>query len=153
MSIVKQHKEKQEQKHEHFSHYIVHFVNPNMWTLTFNVFLAYQGLLFRDFLWFFFFFSVRPTQYQETHSTVNKERKGGWPNHDKNLICVYKRIAKKIQKLYISEINTPCWKSVITCHLVIFNSFIYFFFSIYFLVKSLDYINSYNKFNLKIMLN
>ena len=57
MSIVKQHKEKQEQKHEHFSQYIVHFFNPNMWTLTFNVFLAYQGLLFRDFLWFFFFFS------------------------------------------------------------------------------------------------
>ena len=76
MSIVKQHKEKQEQKHEHFSQYIVHFFNPNMWTLTFNVFLAYQGLLFRDFLWFFFFFSVRPTQYQETHSTVNKERRG-----------------------------------------------------------------------------
>ena len=30
MSVVKQHKEKQEQKHEHFSQYIVHFVNPNM---------------------------------------------------------------------------------------------------------------------------
>ena len=39
---------------------------------------------------FVFFLSIRPTatQYQETHSTVNKEKKGGWPNHDKNLICV-----------------------------------------------------------------
>ena len=41
--------------------------------------LGYQGLLFRDFLWFFlgfFFQSDRPTQYQETHWTVNKEKKG-----------------------------------------------------------------------------
>ena len=48
--------------------------------LTFNVVLRNQGLLFRDFLWFsflgFFFQSDRPTQYQETHSTVN-EKKGG----------------------------------------------------------------------------
>ena len=27
----------------------------------------------------FFFQSDRPTQYQETHSTVNEEKKGGWP--------------------------------------------------------------------------
>ena len=33
-----------------------------------------QGLLFRDFLWYFF--SEPPTQYQETHSTLN-EKKGG----------------------------------------------------------------------------
>ena len=47
--------------------------------LTFNVVLEYQGLLFRDFFWFFFSFffqSDRPTQYQETHSTVNEEEKG-----------------------------------------------------------------------------
>ena len=47
--------------------------------LTFNIVLGYQGLLFRDFLWFFFRFffqSDRPTQYQETHWTVNKEKKG-----------------------------------------------------------------------------
>ena len=47
--------------------------------LTFNVVLGYQGLLFRDFLWFFFSFffqSDRPTQLQETHSTVNEEEKG-----------------------------------------------------------------------------
>ena len=67
------------QKHEHFSQYLVHSVNPKMWMLTFNVVLGYQGLLFRDLLWFlkvFFFQSDRPTQYQETHSTVNEEKKG-----------------------------------------------------------------------------
>ena len=54
--------------------------------LTFNVILGYQGILFRDFLWFFFlvFFSFffqteRPTQYQETHSTLNEEKKGDGP--------------------------------------------------------------------------
>ena len=45
--------------------------------LTFNVILGYQGLLFRRVLAIFFFsgfsfFSIRPTQYQETV-------KGGWP--------------------------------------------------------------------------
>ena len=47
--------------------------------LTFNVVLGYQDLLFRDVLLFFlvfFFQSDRPTQYQETHSTVNEEKKG-----------------------------------------------------------------------------
>ena len=57
------------------------FVNPIMWILTFNVILGYQGLLFRDSLWFFFFtifFSNptdRPTQHQETHSTLNEKKK------------------------------------------------------------------------------
>ena len=55
---------------------------PNMWMLTFNVILGYQGLLFQDFFFFlffrFFFQSDRPTQYQETHSTLN-EKKRGWP--------------------------------------------------------------------------
>ena len=45
--------------------------------LTFNVVLAYQGLLFWDFLWFFFSFfffqSDRPTQYQET---LNEKKRG-----------------------------------------------------------------------------
>ena len=45
-----------------------------MWMLTFNVVLGYQGLLFREY-WGFFFQSDRPTQYQETHSTVNEEKK------------------------------------------------------------------------------
>ena len=47
--------------------------------LFFNVILGYQGLLFRDFLWFFlgfFFQSDRPTQYQEMHSTLNEKKKG-----------------------------------------------------------------------------
>ena len=51
--------------------------------LTFNVILGYQGLLFQDFLrpfclLGFFFQSDRPTQYQETHSTLN-EKQRGWP--------------------------------------------------------------------------
>ena len=57
----------------------MHFVDPNMQMLTFNVILGHQGLPFRDFLWCFFldFFlqSDRPIQYQETHSTLN-EKKG-----------------------------------------------------------------------------
>ena len=50
---------------------------------TFNVILGYQGLLFRDFLWSFFFLGVfffqsdRPTQYKETHSTLNEKKGGG----------------------------------------------------------------------------
>ena len=46
--------------------------------LTFNVILGYQGLLLRDDLFFccFSFQSDRPTQYQETHSTLTK-KKGG----------------------------------------------------------------------------
>ena len=48
--------------------------------LTFNIVLEYQGLLFQDFFWFFLGFFVFqsnwPTQYQEMHSTVNKEKKG-----------------------------------------------------------------------------
>ena len=51
-----------------------------MWLLTFNVFLGYQGTLFWNFLWLFFdvffFQSDRPTQYQETHSTLNKKGDG-----------------------------------------------------------------------------
>ena len=48
--------------------------------LTFNVIQGYQGLRFPEFLCFFlgffFFQSDRPTQYQETSSTLN-EKKGG----------------------------------------------------------------------------
>ena len=51
--------------------------------LTFNVILGHQGVLFRDFCDFFyqvfFFQSHRPTQYQETHSTLNEKKKRGWP--------------------------------------------------------------------------
>ena len=60
------------EKQEHFLHYIVHFVNPRMFMLTFNVILGYQGLLFRytpcDFLkvFFFFFFQYdRPTNIRK----------------------------------------------------------------------------------------
>ena len=45
--------------------------------VTFNVVLGNQGLLFRDFLRFSFFFqSDRPTQYQETHSMLKQKKKG-----------------------------------------------------------------------------
>ena len=54
--------------------------------LTFNVILGHQGLLFRDFLWFFlfvfFFQSHRPTQYQETHLTLNEKNKKGGMAYD-----------------------------------------------------------------------
>ena len=74
--------EKQEQKQGHFLQYIVHFVNPNMWMLTFNVILGYQGLLFRDFLWilFLFFFSVWPADPISGNAFDAKWKKkiGGW---------------------------------------------------------------------------
>ena len=63
-----------------FLQYIVGSVNPNMWMLTFNVILGYQSFIFWDFLWFFlkvFFQSDRPTQYQETHSTLHEKKKRG----------------------------------------------------------------------------
>ena len=43
--------------------FTLYFVNPNMWMLTFNVVLGYQGLQFQDFLWFVFlvFFLIQPT--------------------------------------------------------------------------------------------
>ena len=51
--------------------------------LSFKVVLGYQGLLYSQttcyfvlFL-FFFFQSDRPTQYQETHSTLNEKKKDG----------------------------------------------------------------------------
>ena len=55
--------------------------------LTFNVVLGYQGLLFLDFLCFFFSFFIfqsdRPTQYQETHSTLNEKKGDGLKMKDK----------------------------------------------------------------------
>ena len=88
MSILTAYRDKQEQKQEHFLHYNVHFANPNMLMLTFNVVvLGYQGLLFRYFLCFFLrgFQSDRPTQYHETHLTLKEKKRGGgggdrWPN-------------------------------------------------------------------------
>ena len=75
MSIVTAYKKK-EQKQERFLQYIVHFVNPVMWILTFNVILGYQGLLFRDFLWFFFrnFFS-NPTDRPNIRKRIQRKKK------------------------------------------------------------------------------
>ena len=59
--------------------------------LTFNVIPGYQGLLFGDFLWFFFlgffffFQSDRPTQHLETHSTLNEKKKGDGLTHKNKL--------------------------------------------------------------------
>ena len=45
--------------------------------VTFNVVLGNLGLLFQDFFTFFFFNPTdRPTQYQETHSTLKEKKKG-----------------------------------------------------------------------------
>ena len=56
------------------------FVNPIMWILTFNVILGYQGLLFRDSLWFFFFYdfffqSHRPTDPTSGNAFDAKRKK------------------------------------------------------------------------------
>ena len=48
--------EKNRNKNRNIEQYIVYFVNPNMWMLTFNVVLGYQGILFQDFLWIYFLF-------------------------------------------------------------------------------------------------
>ena len=81
-----------------------------MWLLTFNVVLGYQGLPFRDFLRFFlgFFFNPtdRPTQYQEMHSTVNKEKKG---DGLKVFLCILKKIETQesfIFLLFTRKLNT-----------------------------------------------
>ena len=52
---------------------------------TFNVILGYQGLLFRDFFWFFFQ-SDRPTQNQEMHSTLNEKEGGDGPKLSKFIV-------------------------------------------------------------------
>ena len=81
MSILTAYRDKQEQKQEHFLHYNVHFVNPNMSTSSsFGTRASYSDTsCVCGFFFFRFFQSYRPTQYQETHQTLN-EKKGGWPN-------------------------------------------------------------------------
>ena len=53
------------------------------WRLTFNVVLGYQGLLFQDFLWFFFvfFLSIRPTDRPNIRKHILQQTKKnrGWP--------------------------------------------------------------------------
>ena len=70
--------------HEHFLQYICTFVYSNMWMLAFNVVPGYQGLLFRDFLrfcfFFSFFFSIRPTDpISEDAFDAKRKKKGGMP--------------------------------------------------------------------------
>ena len=71
--------------------YIVHVVNPNMWMLTFNVILGYQGLLFRRVLAIFFLriqFFFNPTD------PISGNGKGGmaWKANcgDKTPDCIFK---------------------------------------------------------------
>ena len=68
-----------EKKQEHFFQYIMHFVNPNMSTLSCKVILGYPGLLFRDFLCFFFRFSfpVLPTDPISGNAFDAKRKKKG----------------------------------------------------------------------------
>ena len=72
--------------------------------LTFKIILGYQGLLFRDLLWFFFlifqfqffFFNptVQPNIYQETHSTLNEKKGGDDINGEKKRMALKNREAK-----------------------------------------------------------
>ena len=54
MSIVTAKKKTGTRTGTFFTVYCVSVVYPNMWMLTFNVVLGYQGILFQDFLWIFF---------------------------------------------------------------------------------------------------
>ena len=61
--------------------YCVFCDSKYMWMLTFNVSWGTRAFYSKtscDFFSFFFSQSNRPTQYQETHLTLN-EKKGGWP--------------------------------------------------------------------------
>ena len=104
MHIVINSKEKNRNKNRNiFYSYIVYL---NMWMLSFKVVLGYQGLLYSqtncDFL-FRFFQTDRPTQYQETHSTLNekKQKKNG---------LIYKRDIL-FQSFIISTRTCRLWTS------------------------------------------
>ena len=87
-------KNEHRQRQEHFLQYIVHFVILNMWMLTFNVILGYQGILFRDFSWFFFFFfSNRATDPISGNAFDAKRRKKrGWPIQMKLIYNITRKI-------------------------------------------------------------
>ena len=79
-----------------------------MWLLTFNVILEYQGLIFRDFLWFFlgfFFQSDRLTQHQETHSTLNEKKEDGLSNLEK-VLNFSGRLEKSLKFTTLSKPDT-----------------------------------------------
>ena len=55
-------------------------MTSKLWMLTFNVILGYQGLLFRDFLWYFvfsLFFSIRATDPISGNAFDAKRKKEG----------------------------------------------------------------------------
>ena len=72
------------------------------------------------------------------------------------ILSVYKTILrsqKNPQVIYFQDKDSLLKIGEPTHAIWSFSVLLLIFFSIHFLVKSLDYINSYNKFNLKIMLN
>ena len=78
----------------------------SMWMLSFKVVLGYQGLLHSqttcDFFFRFFFQSDRPTQYQETHSTLNERKIKGWPNLQRDILFQSFIISKRTCRLWTS---------------------------------------------------
>ena len=74
--------------------------------LTFNVILGYQGLLFRDFVWFFF--SIQLTDPISGNAFDAKRKKRGWP------YISYLHTAKT-KSLYFTkrELMLPHWRKTI----------------------------------------
>ena len=91
-----------------------------MWMLTFNVILGHQGVLFRDFCDFFFirffFQSQRPTQYQETHSTLNEKKIGDGLSS----ICSLVNYVIYSSWICICHFQVLSWASVWPIHLLLF---------------------------------
>ena len=74
--------------------------------LTFDIVQGYGGLLFRDLLWLFFFQSDRPTQYQETYSTLNKKENKKrecpkWDNVWPDVLTLLKTLIWKFKFLFV----------------------------------------------------
>ena len=87
--------------------------------LTFNVILGHQGVLFRDFCDFFlgiFFQSHRPTQYQETHSTLNEKKKGDGLSS----ICTLVNYVIYSSWICIWHFQVLSWALVWPIHLLLF---------------------------------
>ena len=79
MSILTAYRDKQAQKQEHFLHYNVHFVHPNMLMLTSSP--SDTRASYSDtscvFLFFFEVFSVRSSDPISLHAFDVKRKKGG----------------------------------------------------------------------------
>ena len=102
----------------------MYVVNPNMWMLTFNVILGTRASYSEsscNFFWggFQFFFlnpTDRPTQYQETHSTLNEKKRGGavavsFPYKDR-LVVGTARISCKTKRSRLHGRKTEHFKAI-----------------------------------------